>query len=56
MINMKVIFVKSCENCPNVRKMALMSYCYLDGAFTPLALDYKIPKCCPLDEYDKQID
>lgn len=48
--NMKVIYVESCENCPNVRKRAIYDYCVLNGAQNPLALDYKIPTWCPLDE------
>ena len=47
---MKVIYVESCENCPNVRKMAISVYCVLNGAQNPLPLDYKIPEWCPLED------
>ena len=53
---MKVIYVESCENCPNVRKMAISAYCYLNGVQNPLPLDYKIPEWCLLDDYHKAED
>ena len=49
---MKVIDVTSCENCPYIRKRALMDYCVLDGTRYPLSHN-GIPEWCPLDEVDE---
>lgn len=56
---MKVIYITSCENCPNVRKTAesahseKSAYCSLNGAQNQLDTNnYEIPPWCPLEELE----
>ena len=47
---MKVIYIKSCENCPNIRQGSKWEYCHLNSSQSHLLENYVIPEWCPLDE------
>ena len=47
---MKIIYVESCKNCPNIRQGSKWEYCYLNGSQNHLLSDFSFPVWCPLED------